>query len=102
VVVRYGTKVFVRDGRALADGEERIVNSSMPSDILTFMGAADVTDNDPNYAANITGAVQAPNWQTTNGESLTARLGKLTGAASFRFARQKHSTSWQAAEHRCS
>jgi hypothetical protein len=81
VVVRYGTKVFVRDGRALADGEERIVNSSMPSDILTFMGAADVTDNDPNYAANITGAVQAPNWQTTNGESLTARLGKLTGAA---------------------
>lgn len=77
-------KLYVREAGEMEDGEEKDIGDDTSDDLLTFVGATSESDNDPNYTATVTGAVAAPNWETTNGESLTARAAKLNGlAASF-------------------
>jgi hypothetical protein len=62
----------------LIDGESKELDAGLSVENRAYIGIADESDNDPNYTSSSTGSLALPNYNTTNGESLTTRAAKLT------------------------
>lgn len=78
IAYREGSKIYVRGYGELMTGESAEISDPVSSEILTFIGAINEADSDPNYISSPAGSLALPNFNTSNGESLTARLAKVT------------------------
>ncbi len=79
---RQGSKLYVRGYGELESGEEAQIGDPISGDILSFIGAVDETDSDPNYSGVTSGSLNLPDYNSSGGESLTSRLAKVTAMLS--------------------
>ena len=73
LAVRKSNKIYIGSALELESGEENQIGDGVPSALLTFLGALDENDNDPNYSStNI----------VTQGTSLVTAISALDAALS--------------------
>lgn len=72
---RSGSKLYLRFGGEMEQGEERNIGDTISDDIYLYMGSAGETDNDPDYT-NADGA-PTTNSVVSDGDNLTKAIKKL-------------------------
>ena len=78
IAYRDGSKLYVRGYGELMTGESAEISDPISQQILTYIGALNEADSTPDYVDFSAGSLNLPNFNTTNGESLTGRLAKVT------------------------
>jgi len=73
-------RVYIRNQGELEKGEDLTIGDGVGEELLTYIGASSETDSTPDYSAinASNGSLSEQNYNTSNGESLTARLAKVT------------------------
>jgi len=78
IAVRFDNVIYVGDTMMLIHGESKQLYAGASDQTLTFIGATDEADDAPAYTAVSAGSLNLPDYNGTPGESLTARLAKVT------------------------
>jgi hypothetical protein len=76
--VSYLARMYLRGIGEINQGEAVAINDTVPENILTYIGAAVDTQTNPIYGGVASGSLDLPNYNSLAGESLTARLSKVT------------------------
>ena len=75
---RIGAKVIIGSSFELLDGQSMTLDQTSSDQTLTYIGATDTSDSDPNYTSSSLGSLVLPNFNTVNGDGLTKRLAEVT------------------------